>query len=115
MKRSVQPHPTWHCYKNSYNSSNNQSNQWNPKGKNYTWGILTTLKTIKNQLSEPYSITREGEVIVTPHGLIGVDKDTIDEYKRVHMSKIIKELQELTGDSSLTEKDIEYTEEDAED
>ena len=85
------------------------------KGKNYTWGILTTLKTIKNQLSEPYSITREGEVIVTPHGLIGADKDSIEEYKRVHMSKIIKELQQLTGDASITEKDVEYTEEDAED
>ena len=66
-------------------------------------------------MPSPWTIVRDGEVIVTPHGLIGVDKESVDAYKKTYMSKIIKELQDLTGDVSITEKDIEYTEEESED
>ena len=85
------------------------------KSRSYTWGLQTCLKAIKNQLPAPWTIVREGDVIVTPTGLIGADKESIENYKKTYMTKIIKELQEMTGDNTITEKDIEYSEEEAED
>lgn len=83
-------------------------------GVNYCWGILTKLKTLKNQLPSPYCITYEGEAVCTPHGMICPDKESMDKYKKTHVSAILKELERLSGVSNIKESEIEYSEEETE-
>ena len=47
------------------------------KGTKYNWGIQTKIKTMKNQLPSPWTVTYEGEVICSPHGMISIEKDSI--------------------------------------
>ena len=81
------------------------------KGLSYNYGIQTKIKVLKNQLPNPYTVTYEGEVICTPHGMIGVEKDVIDAYSKEHVSDILKQLNEI-GAVQVSENDeIVYTDE----
>ena len=84
------------------------------KGLSYNYGIQTKIKVLKNQLPNPYTVTYEGEVICTPHGMIGVEKDVVDAYRKEHVSDILKQLNEL-GTENVSENDeIIYTDEEEE-
>jgi hypothetical protein len=68
---------------------------------------------LKNQLPSPYTVTYEGDVICTPHGLISTDKTVLDNYKKNHVADILKHLNETsTNGEVVTDADsIEYGEE----
>lgn len=80
------------------------------KGLNYNYALQTKLKVLKNQLPSPYTVTYEGEVICTPHGLISTDKEVLDAYKKNHVSEILKQLNASSdGSVKVTDADdIEY-------
>ena len=83
------------------------------KGEKYTYGLVSKIKVAKNQLDAPYGLTYEGSFCCVPDGM--VSESALDEYKKSHISKILKQLtQQLTdkGNSSeITETDVEFTEE----
>lgn len=82
------------------------------KGIKYNWGIQTKIKTIKNQLPNPYTVTYEGEVVCTPHGIISPEKNAVEEYKKTHLKDILKTLEAMSKDLKATEGDIVFSEED---
>ena len=86
------------------------------KGLNYNYALQTKLKVLKNQLPSPYTVTYEGEVICTPHGLISTDKEELEAYKRKHVTEILKRLNESSENGvKVSESDeIQYIEEDLE-
>ena len=81
------------------------------KGATYTYGQQTNLSVLKNHLPSPYTVTFSGEVVCTPHGLIGTDKDVLEEYKREHLKDILKELEILSKTNNIKESDIVFGEE----
>lgn len=87
------------------------------KGEKYTYGLVTKIKVIKNQLDAPYGLTYEGTFCCVPDGMVSEEK--LDEYKKNNISKIIKQLSsqlEDKGDTSrITEEDIVFGEEESED
>ncbi len=85
------------------------------KGAKYSFGIETKIRVEKNHLNAPYNITYEGPIIATDMGFVAVDD--LDEYKKEHVSRILKELQEASNNYSIEADDISYTseEENAED
>jgi hypothetical protein len=66
------------------------------KGLTYNYGIQTKIKVLKNQLPNPYTITYEGEVICTPHGMISTEKDVLDAYRKEHVNYILKQLNDVS-------------------
>lgn len=84
------------------------------KGANYDFGLESKISCIKNQLPAPYTVTYSGSLLCTPHGF--VDKDKLEEYKKEHMSDILKELNNSLGGSSvnLKESDVQFIETDYE-
>lgn len=86
------------------------------KGLTYNYGTQTSLKVLKNQLPNPYTVTYEGEVVCTPHGLIPPTKESIEQYKKEYVSDILKRLKETKDNINveISEKDIEFTESDVE-
>ena len=87
------------------------------KGAEYTYGQITKIKVIKNQLDSPYNLTYSGSFCCVPDGMISESK--LDEYKKKNISKILKQLQaqieEVGGNAkSIKEEDIVFTEEDNE-
>jgi hypothetical protein len=84
------------------------------KGLNYNYAMQTKLKVLKNQLPAPYTLTYEGDVICTPHGLISTDKNVVDEYKKNHVADILKHLNETStnGDIVTDADSIVFGEED---
>ena len=66
------------------------------KGLTYNYGIQTKIKVLKNQLPNPYTVTYEGEVICTPHGMISTEKDAIDAYRKEHVAYILKQLNDVS-------------------
>lgn len=69
------------------------------KGATYNYAIQTKLKVLKNQLPNPFTVTYEGEVICSPHGMISVDGDALEEYKKEYISDILKHLNEINTES----------------
>ena len=57
------------------------------KGRSYGWGTQTNLKCVKNHVT---GVELEGEIISTPHGFIGTDKESIDTYKKEHRDYLIR-------------------------
>ena len=50
-------------------------------------------------------------MICTPHGMIGVEKDVVDAYRKAHVSDILKQLNDI-GTVQVSENDeIIYTDE----
>ena len=87
------------------------------KGEKYTYGLKTKIKVVKNQLDSPYNLTYEGTFCCVPDGMVSENK--LDEYKKEHIGKILKQLsQQLSEggkDTEVTEADIQFEEEDADD
>lgn len=76
------------------------------KGLTYNYAMQTSLKVLKNQLPNPWTITYEGDVVCTPHGMISTDKDALDEYRKTHVTYILKRLNEQNSNSDNEVVDI---------
>ena len=85
------------------------------KGETYTYGLITKIKVVKNQLDAPYGLTYEGTFCCVPDGMVSEDK--LDEYKKNNISKIIaqlsKQLSEKGESGDITEADIKFNEEES--
>lgn len=75
------------------------------KGLSYNYAIQTKIKVQKNQLPSPYTVSYEGEVICTPHGMISADKDVLDSYRKEHISYILKQLNDMSSNSESVKSD----------
>ena len=80
------------------------------KGLDYSYGIQTKIKILKNHLDVPFNLTYEGNLISSDQGFIGVDD--LEAYKKERISKILKQLNELGKEKNITvnEEDIEFDE-----
>ena len=87
------------------------------KGLTYNYGIQTKIKVLKNQLPNPFTVTYEGEVICTTHGMIGVEKPDMEAYRKKYIGDILKSLQNINTKEEvlITEKDIIFSEEEESD
>ena len=87
------------------------------KGEKYTYGLVSKIKVVKNQLDSPYNLTYEGTFCCVPDGMVSEDK--LDEYKKKNISKILKQissqLAEKGDTSEITETDVEFGEEESDD
>ncbi len=85
------------------------------KGLNYSYGIETKIKILKNHLDAPHNVCYEGQMIACDVGFIS--PDDLDLYKKEHISEILRQLNEMSTDGKeITEKDVvfEETEEETE-
>lgn len=85
------------------------------KGVQYSYGVETKIKTIKNQLPAPWTVSGEGTMCCVPNGL--VSPDDLDTWKKENMGEIIKQLSAMSPntDMKITEEDIKFGEEEAND
>lgn len=86
------------------------------KGETYTYGLVSKIKVVKNQLDAPYGLTYEGTFCCVPDGMVSEGK--LEQYKKEHVSSILKQLQQQLLDkgkdaSSITEEDINFGEEES--
>lgn len=88
------------------------------KGIKYNWAVQSKLKTIKNQLPAPFTVTYEGEVVCGPHGMIENNKDAIEAYKKEHLTDILASIKDIGSKQGanvqLSTSEISFTEEDQE-
>lgn len=86
------------------------------KGEKYTYGLVTKIKVVKNQLDSPYGLTYEGTFCCVPDGMVSETK--LDEYKKEHIGLIIKQLSSQLADrgenAEINESDVVFTEDDSE-
>lgn len=84
------------------------------KGATYTYANQSKIKVLKNQLPSPYTITYEGDIVCTPHGMIPADKDSIEEYRSQYIGDILKRLNEISEENNsgqvIQESDISFEE-----
>lgn len=80
------------------------------KGLNYGYAIQTKIKILKNHLDAPHNVCYEDSLIACDKGFISVSD--LDQYKKEHLSKILKELNNLGKEKSIIieAKDVEFTE-----
>ena len=78
------------------------------KGETYNYGITTKIRTTKNQLPTPWNVTYEGEMSCVHNGLVSPNK--LEEYKKTYMKDILGKL-EANGGKGVTEADIQFAEE----
>lgn len=79
------------------------------KGLNYSYGIQTKIKILKNHLDAPHNVIYEGSIVATDTGFIGIDE--LDKYKKEHVSRLLKELNDRAeGKFEITENDIVFEE-----
>ena len=79
------------------------------KGLNYSYGTETKIKVLKNHLNAPHNVCYEGPLVATDTGFISVD--SLEDYKKNHVSVILKELQNRASDGiKVKESDIEFQE-----
>ena len=81
------------------------------KGCTYKYGIESKIKVVKNQLPNPWTISYEGPIICTAHGLIS--KDELPAYQKEHVSEMLKELNrqgEAQG-QKISSEDVSFIEE----
>lgn len=84
------------------------------KGLNYSYGTETKIKVLKNHLNAPHNVCYEGPLVATDTGFISLD--ALDEYKKNHVARLLKELQSMGKDKiSVKESDIEFQESEEED
>ena len=85
------------------------------KGETYTYGLVTKIKVVKNQLDAPYGLTYEGKFCCVPDGMVSETK--LDEYKKSNISKIITQLSKQLADrgesGEITEADVTFNEEES--
>ena len=98
-------------------SASTKKLQATSKGEQYVYGLVTKIKVGKNQLDAPYGLTYSGSFCCVPDGMIPETK--LEEYKRKNISKILKQLStqlsENGDNSTITENDVEFSEEESED
>ena len=86
------------------------------KGEKYTYGLKTKIKVVKNQLDSPYNLTYEGTFCCVPDGMVSENK--LDDYKKEHIGKILKQLSQQLSEggkeAEVTEEDVQFGEEDGE-
>ena len=74
-------------------------------------------EVVKNQLDAPYGLTYEGTFCCVPDGMVSEIK--LDEYKKEHIGKILKQLSQQLSDggkeSNVTEADVQFGEEEGDD
>lgn len=77
------------------------------KNKEVSFGIETKIYVVKNQIDDEKGGTSlEGKIVSTPHGYIGADKDSINEYKKQN----IQFFRDALGtDVSVDELGTKYT------
>jgi energy-coupling factor transporter ATP-binding protein EcfA2 len=82
------------------------------KGLTYNYGIQTKIKVLKNQLPNPFTVTYEGEVVCTTHGMISATKEALDEYRKQHITDILKQLKntDVKNDVVVTESEVQFME-----
>lgn len=84
------------------------------KGLNYSYGTETKIKVLKNHLNAPHNVCYEGPLVATDTGFISLD--SLDDYKKNHVARLLKELQSMGKDKiSVKESDIEFQESEEED
>lgn len=79
------------------------------KGAKYSYGIETKIRVEKNHLDAPYNVTYEGPIIATDTGFVAADE--LETFKKEHVSRILKELQETSKNYEIKAGDISYTSE----
>lgn len=87
------------------------------KGETYTYGLVTKIRIVKNQLDSPYNLTYSGTFCCVSNGMISESR--LDEYKKQNVSQILKQIQkqlEEKGETTttVTETDIQFNEEENE-
>ena len=75
-------------------------------GETYYYGIQTKIKIEKNQVND---ITYEGKICSLPHGLWTPSK--LDDYKKSHVSHMLKKLREISKKEISEDSLIEFSEE----
>ena len=83
------------------------------KGNKYQYGIITKIRTTKNQLPTPWNVTYEGEMACVHNGLLNPEQ--LDDYKKTYMKDILAKLEDGGDSSSISEKDVEFYEEETDD
>ena len=83
------------------------------KGNKYQYGIITKIRTTKNQLPTPWNVTYEGEMACVHNGLLNPEQ--LDDYKKTYMKDILAKLEDGGDSSSISEKAVEFSEEDTDD
>lgn len=89
------------------------------KGQNYCYATQSKIKIEKNQLDSPYNIEYSGPIIIGENGFMR--PEDLDSYRKTHVASILKELNSRMNEGSsntedeITEKDIQYVEEDSTD
>lgn len=82
------------------------------KGFTYSYGIETNIKVAKNHLDAPHNVCYEGKLIATDIGFIS--NDDLEDYKKEHISTILKELNKLSeGKATIKEDDVTFQEEES--
>lgn len=83
------------------------------KGVNYNYGIDTKIKVLKNQLPAPYTVTYEGNVLCTAHGMLAPDE--VEDYKKNYIGDILKQLSDISnGEVSISEDEVTFSMEESE-
>ena len=83
------------------------------KGVNYSYGIETKIKVLKNHLDAPHNVCYEGNMIASDMGFIA--PEDLDAYKKEHIGDILKELNRLAeGKFDVKASDVEFRESDDE-
>ncbi len=84
------------------------------KGLNYSYGTETKIKVLKNHLNAPHNVCYEGPLVATDTGFISLD--SLEDYKKQHVSRILKELQNMADNNvNVKESDIKFEESEEED
>ena len=79
------------------------------KGVNYSYGIETKIKVLKNHLDAPHNVCYEGNMIASDMGFIA--PDDLHMYKKEHIGSILKELNKLAeGKFEITANNVEFKE-----
>jgi recA bacterial DNA recombination protein len=84
------------------------------KGETVNYGIITKIKSTKNQLPSPWNIMRESTFCCVHNGIIS--EDELDNYKKTDLKDLLKKLEEYKNnsdstDENITDKDLTFSEE----
>ena len=69
------------------------------------------IKVLKNQLPAPFTVTYEGDLVCTPIGFVGADKDSLEQYRKDHAGEILKKLNEVAdsfGSQHISAEDVKF-------
>ncbi len=79
------------------------------KGVDYSYGIETKIKILKNHLDAPHNVCYEGKMIASDCGFIS--PDDLDEYRKNHIGDILKQLQDMSKtNEKIDVSQVEFSE-----